>query len=73
LSASPQEGASSALRLDGGVDELQGYRWLPLRYGNTQVVVPQLLGSWSQLMLFCFNVLFAVDFYFFKRHFSSAC
>ena len=36
----------SPLGLDGGrVDELQDYRWLQLRYGNTQVVVPQLLGS----------------------------
>ena len=36
----------SSLGLDGGrVDEVQGYRRLQLRYGNTQVVVPQLLGS----------------------------
>ena len=28
---------------------------------DTQVVVLQLLGSWSQLMLFCFNVLFSAQ------------
>ena len=55
----------SALRFHGGGgDELKGYRCLQQGYGNTQVVVPQLLGSWSLLMLFCFNVLFSVNFYF---------
>ena len=47
-----------------GMEELMNFK-LQLRYGNTkEVVLPQLLGSWSQLMLtFCFNLLFSVQVY----------